>query len=87
MALAAAYHPRFSSCLYVCHLDQLMARACVLAWETWRIGVLDTFFSTTLSFLSWLTAGESDLFVKRLTRYLRADLGGTGLGCGWRERT
>jgi hypothetical protein len=26
-------------------------------------GVLDTFFSTTSSFLSCLTAGESDLFV------------------------
>ena len=64
MALAAAYQPRSSTCLYVYHLDRPMARARVLAWETWRIGVLDTFFSTTLSFLSWLTAGdESDLFV------------------------
>jgi hypothetical protein len=63
VALAAAYHPRSSSCLYVCHLDRLMARTRVLVWETWRTGVLDTFFSTTLSILSWLTAGESDLFV------------------------
>ena len=63
MALAAAYHPRSSSCLYVCYLDRLMARARVLVWETWRTGVLDTFFSTTLSVLSWLTVGESDLFV------------------------
>ena len=29
--------------------EVLLARACVLAWETWRTGVLDTFFSTTLS--------------------------------------
>lgn len=59
MALATAYHPRSSSCLYVCHHDRLLARACVLAWETWRTGVLDTPLGTQIPSISSLQRATS----------------------------